>query len=123
MFGQIIEILNLSPIVEGYTVRQLVEEDAASFLRIEVALVDGSQLFIKELLFPDGSKYSYQWQSSDEELLIRWDNAPHHHHEIATHPDHKHVGAEVLPSNRISIEDVLSTITAQVEADKSNRKT
>ena len=90
MFGRIIEILNASPIVADYEIRQLVEEQSASFLRAEVMLVDGSQLFIKELLFPDGSKYSYHWQTADGQLPIRWDNAPHHP-EIATYPDHKHL--------------------------------
>ena len=114
MFGRIIEILKKSPIVADYEINQLVEERSASFLRVEVTLLDGSRLFIKELLFPDGSKYSYHWQSADGRLLIRWDNAPHHP-EIPTHPDHKHVGEEVISSNRISVEDVLSAITAQIE--------
>jgi len=114
MFGRIIGILEENPIVADYEIHQLVEERSASFLRVNVTILDGSHLFIKELLFPDGSNYSYHWQSADGRLLIRWDNAPHHP-EIATYPDHKHVGEEVFSSNRISVEEVLSTITAQVE--------
>lgn len=114
MFGRIIEILEKNPIVADYEIHQLIEERSASFLRVEVTLLDGSHLFIKELLFPDGSKYSYHWQSADEGFMIRWDNAPHHP-EIVTYPDHKHVDEEVFSSNRISVEEVLSAIAAQIE--------
>jgi len=102
MFGQIIEILESSSIVADYEIYQLIEEISASFLRISVELIDGSHLFIKELLFPDGR------------LLIRWDNAPHHPG-IDTHPDHKHIGEEVLSSNRVSAEEVLSEIAASCD--------
>ena len=118
MFSRIIEILDSSPIVADYEIHQLIEEISASFLRVEVIFVDESKLYIKELLFPDGSKYSYHWQDADGKLLVRWDNAPHHP-EISTYPNHKHVGDEVLSSSRISIEDVLSAIRAQI-ASHSN---
>ena len=59
MFSRIIEILEKSTIVADYEIHQLIEESTASFLKMEVTLVDGSHLFIKELWFPDGSKYSY----------------------------------------------------------------
>jgi len=121
MFGRIIESLENSPIVKDYEIHQLIEERSTSFLRVEVNLIDGSHLFIKELLFPDGSKYSYHWQSDDRRLLVRWDNDPHHP-EIATHPDHKHIGEEVVSSNRISVEEVLSTIAAQIKV-RSNENT
>ena len=118
MFGQIIEILNLSPIVADYEIRQLIEEHTANFLRIEVTLVDGSRLFIKELLFPDGEKYSYHWQGIDGQLLIRWDNAPYI--EIPTYPHHKHVGEDVVSSSRILLEEVLLTITSQIKKQCDN---
>lgn len=123
MFGRIIESLENSLIVADYEIHQLVEESSVSFLRVSVTLIDGSHLFIKELLFPDGSKYSYHWQNTDTGLLLRWDNA-HHHPEIATHPDHKHVGEDILSSNRISVEEVLSTITIQIKmCSNGNTKT
>ena len=114
MFGQIIEILDSSPIIADYEIHQLIEESSASFLRVEVTLVNGSQLFMKELWFPHESKYSYHWQNAAGKLLLRWDNAPHHP-EIATYPDHKHIGDAVFPSSRISIEEVLRIISAQLD--------
>ena len=53
--------------------------------------------------------YAFHWQDVQDELRVRWDNAPHHEH-IATHPHHKHVGEEVLPSKDITFEDVLRYI-------------
>lgn len=114
MFGQIIEILDSSSLVVEYEISQLVEERSASFFKAKVILVDGSLLFIKELRFPDGSKYSYHWQDIDGQLLIRWDNAPHHE-EIDTYPNHKHVGEEIVSSSRVSVEEVLSEITTEIE--------
>jgi hypothetical protein len=37
------------------------------------------------------TKYSFQWQAADGNLVKRWDNAPHHP-KIATHPHHLHDG-------------------------------
>ena len=122
MVGYLIATLRSSPLVTALEVIEVVEEESVQFLQARAEMRDGSVLYVREAIFPHQSKYSYHWQAKTGELLLRWDNAPHHP-QISTHPDHKHVGAEVLPSNRISIEDVLSTITAQVEADKSNRKT
>lgn len=34
-------------------------------------------------------KYRYQFQDKDDNLIFRWDNAPHHKN-IPTHPFHKH---------------------------------
>lgn len=51
-------------------------------------------------------RYHYQELSG---LVLRYDNAPHHP-EIATHPDHKHIGAEVVASLHPSITQVLIEI-------------
>ena len=42
-------------------------------LRMEIEFVDGSRLYIRETVL-EGKEY--HWQSKDQELLTRWDNAP-----------------------------------------------
>uniref|UniRef100_UPI0040573219 toxin-antitoxin system TumE family protein n=1 Tax=Candidatus Electrothrix sp. TaxID=2170559 RepID=UPI0040573219 len=39
------------------------------------------------------TKYHFHWQDQHNQLIRRWDNAPHHP-EIKTFPDHVHVGPE-----------------------------
>jgi len=57
------------------------------------------------------TRYSYHWQQSSEQLVKRWDNAPHYP-SLTTYPHHLHDGDEnnVLPHPQIKITDVLSII-------------
>jgi hypothetical protein len=111
--GEIVATLRRNVLVRSLDIIDLVEEESVQFLRARADLVDGSVLHVRELLFPDHSKYSYQWQATSGETLIRWDNAAHHP-ELPTHPYHKHVGADVVGSIRVSIEDVLDEIGVQL---------
>jgi Family of unknown function (DUF6516) len=114
MLGQIIAALRRSPLVRDLEIMELVEEESVQFLRAKAEIVDGSLLYVRELFFPDHSKYSYHWQTQTGEMLLRWDNAPHHP-EIPTHPDHKHGGERVGPSVRVSIEEVLAELAAALK--------
>ncbi len=53
--------------------------------------------------------YSYHYQNRDKELIFRYDNAEHHK-EIATYPNHKHITNDVLPSDILSLKEVLREI-------------
>lgn len=55
--------------------------------------------------------YSYHYQKSDNDLIFRYDNAPHHP-EIETHPHHKHVGSDenVIAAQPPDLSDVLNEI-------------
>ncbi|SDX32811.1 hypothetical protein SAMN05421644_101105 [Allochromatium warmingii] len=60
-------------------------------------------------------KYAYQWQTSDQQLIMRWDNAEHWP-DIATFPHHKHVAKNgavtVFPSKGTELTWVLEEIAA-----------
>ena len=114
MIEEIIETLQKNEWVRDYEVQQWVEEETATFLRVKVQMMDDTQLFIRELLFAGGSKYSYHWQTPEGKLLSRWDNAPHWN-DVPTSPHHKHLAGRVLPSHRVAIEDVLEEIRKQAE--------
>jgi hypothetical protein len=47
--------------------------------------------------------------SKGSELVIRWDNAPHHR-KIKTFPHHKHVKEEVLESKEVVLEEILGEV-------------
>jgi len=95
--------------VKNLEVVELVEEENVQLLRVKAKMIDGSELHVREALFSHTSKYSYHWQTATGELVLRWDNAPHHP-EIPTYPDHKHEGEKICPTARVSIEDVLADI-------------
>lgn len=115
MVGHIVAVLRRSPLVKDLEVTEVVEEERVQFLRVRAEMIDGSLLYIREAVFPHTSKYSYHWQTSAGELLIRWDNAPHHR-KIPTHPDHKHQGEQISPSARIVVEEVLEEIAAVLKS-------
>jgi hypothetical protein len=73
--------------------------------------MNGSILYFFEFVevlnnIPVLVKYKYQWQSSEGELLKRWDNAPHHK-ELETFPDHVHDPNGVYPSHTMNLELIL----------------
>lgn len=115
MVGQIIAALRRSPIVKDLEVIEVVEEESVQLLRVRAEIIDSSLLYVRELFFPDHSKYSYHWQTQTGEMLLRWDNAPHHP-EISTHPDHKHEGERISPSVRVSVEEVLAELAATLKS-------
>jgi hypothetical protein len=53
---------------------------------------------------PGFRRYAYHI-SKGSELIIRWDNAPHHK-QIKTYPHHKHINENVLESREVTIDDI-----------------
>ena len=88
-----------------------VELDEATILVI-LYLKDGSNLRVAEQW--EGvelKRYSYYWLTSDDELKIGWDNAPHHQ-QLEGFPHHKHVGRQdnLQPSKETGLEAVMALI-------------
>jgi len=84
-------------------------------LKCRADLVDGSILHINESVVLAMSKYSYHWQGANYELIVRWDNAPHHQ-QISSFPHHRHEYNAVHDSPKVSIEDVLTEIEHRLKA-------
>jgi hypothetical protein len=79
------------------------------FLKLKVEFTDQSSLFTKEYFSKTVRNYSFHWQDINDNLLIRWDNAPFHK-SIDTFPHHKHKDNKVISSMEIGLEDVLKYI-------------
>ena len=95
----------------------LTSDDYNGLIRCRVTFWDGSFLDIYEVIttelgYPVRINYSYTYLS-DDRLIFRYDNAPHHP-EIITHPHHKHIG----PRDRLAPADQpsLSQVVAEIEA-------
>ena len=97
MVGHIVAALRQSPLVRDLEVDEMIDEARVQLLRLRAELVDGSLLYVREAIFLHTSKYSYHWKTRTGEMLLRWDNAPHHLG-IPTHPHHKHDGERIAVS-------------------------
>lgn len=74
-------------------------------------LLDVFERFTIEQGQPTIIRYSYHWQRADQQLVKRWDNAPHYPN-LATYPHHIHDGDEnhVLPCPNVKLIDILTMI-------------
>jgi len=110
----ILRRLNESDLISNIDVLKLIDEETVKFLKIKADVYDGSILYITEIQAKNSQKYSYHWQTSNGDLIMRWDNRPHWQ-KLKTFPHHKHVGAEVLPSHRITLEEVLTEMKGKLK--------
>lgn len=84
--------------------------------KCKIQFIDGSNLRISEKWNKDQLiQYSYYWLDDENNLIIGWDNAPHHH-EILTYPHHKHIQHqnEVYASNENNLNAVLEFINQKI---------
>ena len=65
--------------------------------------------------YPQHPKYSYQYISSSDEQIFRYDNV-RHHPDVETFPHHKHIGPDedenIIASGEPSLSEVLDEIKA-----------
>lgn len=101
-----LKLLNKSKIILGYEVHDYKQGDNFYYIKATATLIDGTLLHIRKYLSKDEYNYSYQWQKGNGDLIVRWDNSPHHN-KIATFPHHKHIDNKVLPSEEITLEEVI----------------
>jgi len=90
------------------------ETETSFYFKAIFTLIDSSTLRVAESVNPEKglTRYSYYWLTTDGDLVIGWDNAPHHK-KINTYPHHKHLGGrkKVEPSVEPSVErDLLSVM-------------
>jgi len=58
-------------------------------------------------------KYRYHFMDGSDQLIFRYDNAPHHP-EVATFPDHTHLPIGLAESVTLYFVDVLAEIESYV---------
>ena len=111
----IVEALRRSPAVKQVQVIDLIDEATVKYLKCHAELVDGSTLHVSESSIAGKNKYSYHWQDAQNQLIFRWDNAPHHRH-LSTFPHHRHEGRTVHENPRVAIHEVLAEIETHLRA-------
>ena len=112
-----IKILKESSIIDSVI---LIDSDAIGnyyILKIQARLINGWKLHIWEHLTPKIQRYAYH-VSEGTQLVIRWDNAPHHR-QVNTFPHHKHVKEDILASKEMSIENILEELEKIIQGESS----
>ena len=104
-----------SDIVLSYKIIRFEQFGNLFRLKAEVKLIDGSMLYIREIIIEEKRKYAYHWQDKDGKLIIRWDNAPDW--EVETFPHHKHVKNKrnIKSSYKRTIEQVFDVIAKKLK--------
>jgi hypothetical protein len=110
--------LTTNSVVSGYTVLHYIPSRINFLIKLRIDLIDESILFTNERLQNGVRKYSFHWRRADNEVLVRWDNAPHHRN-LPFFPHHKHdfqTGSElVTDSYDILLVEVLAYIQSQLK--------
>jgi len=112
-----------SPLVASYTVVRQRVTSQSGHLRVRIDLTNSDFLEAAEFfrLTPDGievADYRHQWMDGERTILHkRWDSTPHHPN-LENAPHHCHDGSEetVVPGQPMSIQDVLTFISREIQA-------
>jgi len=98
-FSKLDSELKDSPIVVSHTWLRYKISDAEGSFRIRGTLINGDTFELSEFVVLNVTSeieviaYSYHWQNTENQLVMRWDNA-RHHLQIRTFPHHVHIGTE-----------------------------
>jgi hypothetical protein len=116
-FARIRSFLNCLAIVQKFELETEARAEYIGFIRGVVYFQDRTILHIREFvdveLSIDRGKYSYQYMDQDDQLIFRYDNAPHHQKlNISTFPHHKHQQQEnnIVPSEAPFLEEICQEI-------------
>ncbi len=110
---EILNCLKKFSVVESFILQDFKVFKGGFYVKIVVILRDSSRLFIREYVDEKERNYSYHWQDKNGNLIVRWDNAPHHK-QIKTYPHHKHEKGKVKESFEITCEKILTEITKRL---------
>lgn len=103
-------------VVATYSLNTAQLSPNTGYVEGEVLFVDGSRLVFFEFLRRmaaglDREKYRYHFMDAGNQLLFRYDNAPHHPR-MATFPHHKHLPTGVTDSPAPRFAEILAEAEA-----------
>ncbi len=117
-YSQIEDIIRDSPVITNFSI-DFDEIDAQiGYLKGRLELVDCSVLYFMEYVEIEDKaanrlKYKYQWQFENGDMIMRWDNVPHHK-EIDTFPHHMHKDKRVYASPKMDLKTVIDIIMDKI---------
>lgn len=88
------------------------------YIKGEITFNGGYELHIAEYVVTEPEfkrlKYRFHLQTPDGQMIVRWDNFPHHP-EVKSHPDHVHVEGKVKAAPPMDIPQVLDAVLSFIE--------
>lgn len=107
-----------APIVQRSQKLILEDDGIRKTAKWEIIFLDSTRLVAYESTasISGRSKYNYQWMTTENELIRRWDNNTHYPH-IPTHPFHQHDGStgQVDVSEPMTLGKVLTFVAAHLQ--------
>jgi len=118
MIPQILAVLSSSDIVIDVEIIEMVIEPKTQYLRAKAKLKKGYVLYVNEGVGETYRRYSYHLQR-DDELIKRWDNAPHWKG-MKTFPYHVHLAGHEKPREcaEVFVQDVLVELRGLLGGDE-----
>lgn len=110
---EILRLLDQASWIVDYEVQDYKQWQTGFYYRLKIQFQDYSVLYVKEYLDDTERNYAFHWQDKNNNMIARWDNAPHHHH-ILTFPHHKHDPEGIFDSLEISLPEVIEQIQQQL---------
>jgi Family of unknown function (DUF6516) len=116
-FQQIRILIESSEIVKIFNLETEKRGIYEGFIRAKLEFKDNSLLHLREFIYveisPDRKMYSYQYMTSENNLIFRYDNTEHHRKlNLTTFPHHKHDGGEdnIVKSDAPFLAEILKEI-------------
>ena len=114
------KIGKLEWLIDRVSVNTEYDEDAdAGFIGGNITFKDGSIFHFKEVIFGNNRHYRFHYMDERNNLISRWDTAPHHK-DLKNFPYHVHLPDAVTESKRVTFIDVLDKIENLVVARLEN---
>jgi len=85
------------------------EESDIGIIGGSLMFKDGSIFHFKEVFLGDVRRYRFHYMNSGNNLILRWDNAPHHKN-LKTFPHHVHLPDAVEEHEEIDFIEALNRI-------------
>ncbi len=104
-------MLDIDPLVVKFSIERERISESEGFIQIRVDLVKNRILLIFEFYTKSQgvTTYRYHLMNEKQELLARWDNAPHHP-ELSTFPHHYHLPTGVKEWGQIPLQQLLNLL-------------
>ena len=111
-FERVRQTLDDCLIIQSFNIAYDKRGSHEGFIHGQIYFLDGSILHLREYVDVettfDRIVYAYQYMTSDEQLVFRYDNTGHHKKQkLSTYPHHKHAG---------SVDNVIESIAPDLAA-------
>ena len=110
---EIFKFLEDSSFIKNFEIQEFFNVKESRYFKISIYFIDDSQLHAREYVDSKERNYAFHWQDIENNLIMRWDNAPHHQH-IKTFPHHIHIGKTIMESEPVNLEEVVTEIKSKL---------